>query len=66
MIDHDLLGKTTIALDAEPKGHHHRPITGGFITDMGSQQAAAVGVGQKRRVRLCQRFASDGGDEHNV
>src|SRR6266516_3488750 len=23
MIDHDFLGKTTVALDTEPKGHHH-------------------------------------------
>jgi hypothetical protein len=52
MINHDFLGKTTIALDTESKGHQNFPITGRFITDMDGQQAATVGIGQKRRVRL--------------
>jgi hypothetical protein len=46
MIDHDFLGKTIVALDTEAKGHQNFPITGRFITDMNSQQAAAVGIGK--------------------
>jgi hypothetical protein len=66
MIDHNFLGKTTVALDTEPKGHQNFPITGRFITDMDSEHPAAVGVSQKGRVRLCQRFAGNGGNEQNV
>jgi len=33
---------------------------------MDSQQAATVSVGQKGRVRLCQRFAGNGGNQVDI
>lgn len=33
---------------------------------MDSQQAAAVSISQKGRIRPCQRFAGNGGNEQDV